>query len=270
MKIEKLLVAYDGSPQSQIALEDLHNVALPEDTSCLVLTVAELLQAGVAIDFNQATELAQQASEQIKSMSVDWKAQPLTSSGYPPAEILKIADAENVDLIILGSHGRSTLGRLLLGSVSRAVVLEAKCAVRIGRKVPNKPNSNLKIIIGVDGSLYATNAVYMVASRKWPSSTQIHLVTIVSSDSKDNIAAAQEIQENAKLLLKNFGLFASGVIKEGDPADQLLHYADTWLADCIFVGSRGLNFLQRKILGSVSTKLVDKAQCSIEIVHAER
>lgn len=51
--------------------------------------------------------------------------------GEPAAEITKLAKAENVDLIVMSSHGRTGLGRLLMGSVAEAVMRQAECPVMI-------------------------------------------------------------------------------------------------------------------------------------------
>jgi nucleotide-binding universal stress UspA family protein len=50
-------------------------------------------------------------------------------TGDPATEIVRVADEEGVDLIIMGTHGRTGLKRLLMGSVAEAVVRRAKCPV---------------------------------------------------------------------------------------------------------------------------------------------
>ena len=55
------------------------------------------------------------------------------SWGHPADEICRYADDHEVDLIVMGSHGRSALKRAILGSVSHAVVNSAPCAVTIVR-----------------------------------------------------------------------------------------------------------------------------------------
>jgi nucleotide-binding universal stress UspA family protein len=67
--------------------------------------------------------------------------------------------------------------------------------------------------------------------------------------------------------LRNVGLKASMTIVEGDPKKILLQYADQWEADCIFVGARGLTRIDRFFLGSVSTAISARAQCSVEVIH---
>lgn len=53
--------------------------------------------------------------------------------GHPSTEICRYADEHHVDLIVMGSHGRSALTRAILGSVSHAVVNSASCAVTVVR-----------------------------------------------------------------------------------------------------------------------------------------
>jgi nucleotide-binding universal stress UspA family protein len=53
--------------------------------------------------------------------------------GDPGESILDVAEAEHVDAVVLGSHGRGRIGRLLLGSVSARVVESGRCTVFIAR-----------------------------------------------------------------------------------------------------------------------------------------
>ena len=71
--------------------------------------------------------------------------------------------------------------------------------------------------------------------------------------------------------LKSAGLRATAQVLTGKPSQVLLAEAESWAADCIFVGARGLNALERVLLGSVSSALAASAHCSVEIVksHAQ-
>ena len=60
-------------------------------------------------------------------------ARPGVASGSPKEVILDEADAFGADLIVVGSHGYGMVERFLLGSVSQAVALHAKCSVQIVR-----------------------------------------------------------------------------------------------------------------------------------------
>ncbi len=53
----------------------------------------------------------------------------------------------------------------------------------------------------------------------------------------------------------------------GDPADELINFAEKEHVDVIVIGSSGKGFLKRKLLGSVSTKVVNNAKCSVYVVR---
>ena len=78
---------------------------------------------------------------------------------------------------MIGSHGRSAVGRFFLGSISQKVLTEADCSVRIAGKVEVDP-SPARIVIGYDGSGGANAAVDIVASRCWPNDSEVKLVAV--------------------------------------------------------------------------------------------
>jgi nucleotide-binding universal stress UspA family protein len=53
----------------------------------------------------------------------------------------------------------------------------------------------------------------------------------------------------------------------GDPKRVLVDEAETWSADCIFVGAKGMSRVQRVLLGSVSGAVAARANCSVEVVR---
>jgi nucleotide-binding universal stress UspA family protein len=67
--------------------------------------------------------------------------------------------------------------------------------------------------------------------------------------------------------LREAGLQVASVIQEEDPKFFLIREAERWKADSIFVGSRGLNRFERLFLGSISTAVVARAHCSVEVVR---
>lgn len=78
---------------------------------------------------------------------------------------------------------------------------------------------------------------------------------------------ADEIANTAADKLKAAGVAATTLVREENPKRLLLAEAVAWNADCIFVGARGLGRLERLWLGSVSTAVVTRAHCSVEVVR---
>ena len=72
--------------------------------------------------------------------------------------------------------------------------------------------------------------------------------------------------ESAKSL-RDAGLIVSEMVVSGDPREVIIAEADRWNADSIFVGARGLGRMERLLLGSVSTYVVNHAHCTVEVVR---
>src|SRR6185436_15715375 len=191
---------------------------------------------------------------------------------------------------LVGSQGRSAVGRFFLGSISQWLLNEARCSVRIARGMLDEPDFPVRLIVGVDGSSNADLAVEQVAARNWPENSEVHVVVVdqpleptivggvipaVSSSVAECNAAeledARRLAEKSAQRLRAKGLRAQGVVELGDPKRALVEYAEKWRADCIFLGATGLsNRLERFLLGSVAGAVAARAHCSVEIVRARR
>lgn len=317
----KILIAYDGSDYADAALDDLRRAGLPRDVEALVVSVAEvwlpppppssqeiLAGAGeVAVNtpddiktvyvkgshaVEEAQALAERASERLQSNFPGWKVRAEASYGSPAWDLIMKADEWKPDLIVVGSHGRSALGRLVLGSVSQKIVTEARCSVRVARSSlrPVEPDSPVRVIVAVDGSSGSQRAVQEVASRAWPANSEVHMIVVndpllptlvsrlippvakwIEDSNKVDHTWVHKIAEEAVGMLDAVGLKVSSSIVEGDPKRVLVEDSEKWGADSIFVGSTGFSGhrFARFMLGSVSSAVVARAHCSVEVVRGE-
>ncbi len=148
----KILLAIDGSPCSDAAVDEVGRRPWPEGSSIKVLTTFEVPTPPTAetwalpinyfeeLDIalqKQAQNIIDRALQKLKSklpkaISLDAALAP----GSPRSVILDEAERWGADLIVLGSHGYSAWQRFLLGSVSQAVVSHAKCSVEVVRCPP--------------------------------------------------------------------------------------------------------------------------------------
>ena len=143
----KVLLAVDDSKFSRAAVNALLALALPAKTIVRVLHVSEPLrvQEGLAMtgysgvdvkkirktNWENAAVLVDRIAKQLRG-----KGLQVTTSvvqGKPRRIIIDIASKWKADLIVLGSHGRRGFNRMLLGSVSEAVVHHAPCSVHVVR-----------------------------------------------------------------------------------------------------------------------------------------
>ena len=299
----KIQIAYDGSESADMALEDLKHAGLPSEAEVLVLSLADVfLPDGDDIHIPEAVKharehakqmlaearvLSRQASERVQAMFPGWHVTHEALADSPAWALLRIADQWKPDLIVMGAQGHSVFGgRLILGSISQRVLYEARCSVRIARARRKKMNPPVRILIGVDQSPDSAAAVDAVCSRHWPNGSEVAVLAVVDTVMAINSDLAEapamkwievgdernwdqvrEIFEASAEKLRRAGLHTEVLIRRGNPADQLLEEADTWGADCIFVGARGTRGIDRLLLGSVSSAVSARANCSVEVIR---
>jgi nucleotide-binding universal stress UspA family protein len=149
----------------------------------------------------------------------------------------------------------------------------------------------LRILVGIDGSEEAEMAVCTVAERTWPVGTDIRLVmvlepsvltamnssspaadqTAISTDEEGEDGIKEVLESHLAIVRQNPSeIFVSTMFMAGDPKHVLVEEAERWGADCIFIGSRGLNRWERLLLGSVSTAVAARAHCPVEVVRSLR
>lgn len=138
-----ILVPTDFSTASDAALPHAEALAKQHRAKLLILHVEEppLAYGGGELYYG----LPEPSSERILRMLEDIKpADPTVtfthrlSVGDPAGEIVRIAGEEGAEMIVLGTHGRSGLTRMLMGSVAEAVVRRAPCPVLVYRAVAEK------------------------------------------------------------------------------------------------------------------------------------
>jgi nucleotide-binding universal stress UspA family protein len=147
-----VLIAYDGSDFAKAAIDDAARQLAP-GRRAIVLTVREPLDSipflgigGVAFDQEAidailsetetgANQVAEEGAQRAREGGLDARA--MVELGSPVwRRIAEIADQNDVGLIVLGSHGRSGLSYVLLGSVATAVALHSKRSVMIVHRRP--------------------------------------------------------------------------------------------------------------------------------------
>ena len=305
----KILIASDGCDCSDAAIIDLRRAGLPVVAEAMVLSVAQIApqvdmapygapmtgpgivlpsgwesDASVSHQLQQAEAFAAGAADRLRIDFPGWHIRAESWAEAAGAAIIREAHEWKSDLVVVGSHGRSGLGRLVLGSVSERVLHHVKCSVRVSRHHPHSQERSIRVVLGVDGSNNATAVVQAVAARNWAAGTEARVVGVL--DSRIPIAAATTLEgcipanaedeyrrrmskavHEAAQELEKSGLVATHQVLSGEPGKVLVEEAEKWAADCVFVGARGLNVLERFLLGSVSTAIAAHARCSVEVVR---
>jgi len=133
---KRILFAHNATPAAERALLYLEHLARQEDAEVVVVHVYQPPERYIATHGYTALleqfeavayDVVNDAVTHLKSAGVT--ALPLVDVGDPAPTILRIAQAQNVSLIVLGTRGPSNMTDILLGDVATEVLRRARCPV---------------------------------------------------------------------------------------------------------------------------------------------
>ncbi len=302
----KVLIGYDGSENAERMIEDLKWAGLPDKVNAVILSAADVFlplppEASMPTTIKRSIEksrehsqealrvarsLSEHGTQEVKKAFPRWKVSPESCADSPVWALVKKAEEWKADLIVVGAHGHSQLGRFL-GSVSQMTVVHSSHSVRIARPRPNPNAEKIKILVGVDGSAGSASAIEAVANRQWPPQTEIFLMSVIEpklsallrhltppdiqwilEKTDDERTALGHLLESYAKKLRPHGWIVTCRVEAGDPKRVLIEHAETWQADSIFLGARGLGNLKRFLIGGVSSAVSAQASCSVEVIRA--
>jgi len=204
-----------------------------------------------------------------------------------PREIVAQAEATHAELIVIGSHGRSGVRRLLLGSIAEQVLRMARCPVMVVPRnamqvdtVRARPFS--RILCPVDFSCDAIAALCYatrLASRAG-TVTVVHVVDVPAAlyempgfdiANYRSDAVAKSRQRLAELIPERTARALDVVVSEGRPDQEILRVAAERDIDLIVMGVSGRRAVDLAVFGSTTHRVLRGASCPVLTVrHEER
>ena len=296
-----VLVGYDGSPVSQVALDWAAETARQQGKRLTVLFCVDLamMPAFPAYDGASALPDLEQAARAVLDEGVERAAaivgrdgvQPLTAIGSAAAEL--VVASKDADLVVTGSRGRGRLLAGLLGSTSYAVTAHAHCPAVVVRppegadseeaRVPH-PDADHAVIVGLDDSDASERALEIGAEIAAAAGAKLRLVTVARVASIESWAYAEDTQAGtdqthavrdlAEDTLRRAEAHVRGAHPEltietevlyGEPGHVLGELAAR--AGLVAVGSRGRGGFAGLLLGSVSHTVIHEAHCPVMVVR---
>ena len=214
----------------------------------------------------------------------------LRESADPSATILERADALDVDLIVTGSHGRTGVKRMLLGSVVEPLLHRCRQPVLV---VPaglnlsglDGPAGFSRIICAVDFSVPSLTALAYALSIAEECDARLTIVNAIEMPPElinppqppdFNIEPARAEAEAERLTklralipehARDYCTVETAVV-EGGASRQILHLADRQQADLIVLGVHGRSALDLAVFGSNSKDIIARAHCPVLVVPA--
>lgn len=139
MSFKKILIAVDSGPIAARAFELGVGLANTLGAELGLVSVVDSLRTASPSADAAALQLLPLARQETRELLDALKARAgrgardFFAEGAPGAEIVSAAESFGADLIVIGSHGRTGLGRVLMGSVAEAVMRHAACPVLVVR-----------------------------------------------------------------------------------------------------------------------------------------
>jgi nucleotide-binding universal stress UspA family protein len=303
----RILVPVDGSPASSAAV---HFVAARLTLSGEPAARVELLNVQPTLSLHaaraaggsrvrahhdaQASRVLAPAARILRTAGIDAHARSLV--GSPGVMLGKTAQRE-ADLVVMGSHGQSSIATLLLGSVTSTVLATSDVPVLIVRAAPRfAPLSRrpLRIGIAVDGARDSIAAVRFLLEHRglFGGASDITLLSVVPAWSMAYIAdlsnlaippptpeqiaqlehtAFERAVASARKLIVGAGLNAIETrLVSNVPGDAIAAYARTERLDLLVMGSHGYGALKAVVLGSVATRVAAKCKTPLLVVRSRR
>lgn len=147
----KILIAVDDSPHSARAVRFVSRMRWPAGSRVVVANVVTPAltppragtESGVPLLLEVTEEQRLHASEVVEHAEAELREAGIATehrvpTGDPREALLRLAADERVDLIVVGSHGRTGFAKLLLGSVSSHAVTHASCNVLVVKEEPHE------------------------------------------------------------------------------------------------------------------------------------
>jgi nucleotide-binding universal stress UspA family protein len=280
----KLLVPWDGTPESAVALPPARTLAGKTGASLTLMRV--LPDRGSSSD--QDEQLARSDLERVaREIGADGVAVELVvRRGDPAAEILAEASLQRAEMIVMGTHGRHGVERAILGSVAERVIAGAAVPVLVQRPGGHRVAKIETILVPVDGTpggalalsaavglarpfgarLVLVNAVVPTAAYAWPYSGYSTYDPTWDEETRD---AARAYVTGLAERVKKAGLAAEGRAPVGYAAPQIEQTADEVDADLIVMSTHALTGPARAILGSVADAVVRESQRAVLLVRRD-
>jgi len=291
----KILIPLDGSLCAERALTYLHWLGPPETTEVVLVSVIEpAYYVYGAMNYSRPdllTSVQMDTEKYLQFQSTQLQNQGYTvitkmCAGDPAGEILGVANAQNVDMIAMATHGRSGFMHWILGSVAERVISQATVPTLLVRDgCEARATLPLRIMVPLDGSEFAEYALAKATDLAKHMKSELFLLNAFDVVEKVDAGLYVETQEEMDgaiqawreymggyLASKTAELRAQGIVTQTrmvleDAAIAIEDIAAMESVGLIVMSTHGRSGLQRWLFGSVANKVLRNVTCPLLLVR---
>lgn len=221
------------------------------------------------------TEYTQRINQQFAAV----EHQAIIRDGNVWLEISNLVKDNNIDLIVVGTHGRTGLGRALLGSVAEDILRNAPCPVlTVGPHVTSqaaKAGEIREILFATDLAADSPAAAPYAVSLAQETQAGLTLLYVIDSRKIDgefvpNNLAETKVSKLHNLVSHEAELWCEPryVVEQGVPGEKILEVAARQHADLIVLGAQPGRWLSTHLDAGTVHKVICEARCPVLTVHA--
>lgn len=286
LRIKSVLCPIDFSEFSIKAYDYAQSLAAHYRSELIVLHVMYSHRAFYVDDtYRQIVQkLRAEATQKLKQFvkRQTWakvNPQPRVQEGIATDQILSLAEAQAVSLIVMGTHGLRGVDRLMVGSVAERVLRKSRCPVLVVRKPahdfvsPEKdadPVSLRRIVLGMDFSEHARQSVNYAISFAKEYRSRLTVVHVVEHSPR-SLPRASTISKATAQLQKSVPRVDRKVpkylVRVGKPYQQIIELAVESKTDLVIMGVRGQGSLNSRLFGSTVSRVIQLGPCPVLAVH---
>ena len=296
--IKRILFATDFSQWARRAEDYACALACSWRASLTVLSVAEFppgLNPDYPVNQQYLADLLKNASSQLVDLKGRAERRGIAvttrvATGIPSEEVVTVARAEDSDLIVVGTRGKTGLAHVLLGSTAERVIRGAPCPVLTVRMEPADTEQEEgalsrsvmleRILVPVDFSdcsLDALEYAAVVAQQAKASLMLLHVLEPVSYGLDFTLGHSRTREQVRETWTKRLEELAASLrvrqvpvesqLRGGLPSDSILDSARTLPCDLIVMGTHGRRGISHAFSGSVAEAVLRKALCPVLTVR---
>ncbi|MCU4744577.1 universal stress protein [Halobacteria archaeon AArc-m2/3/4] len=276
---QEILVATDGSDLATLSAEQGLAVAKTFDATIHAVSVVETADDG---DLESVSEERRDDCrhfvDAIEADAIDRDVDVVTAvrAGRPSRELLAYADENEVDLVVVGTHGRTGIRRWIMGSVATSVLRDARCpTLTVNASVTSVPRAFDDILVATDGRPGADAAIDRGLDLAEAYGATVHAVSVVDDTHSHMRVVLDEFERvseesTAEITTRatERGVNAVSAVERGLPHETLVAYASDHDVDLVVIGTESRSGLERLVIGSVSQRVVCEAPVPVLTVRA--
>ncbi len=268
-KRKRFAVAYDFSEPSRLALAEAAKLARAEAAELVLLHV---MPEGLTTDErrrihdNLKGDLAE-----VPGGLTGVEARVRLDEGDAAPRIVDALEREQPEIALLGTHARTGVEHLVLGSVAEEVMRATRVPVLVMRmpKAGARPRPDVKVVVGIDftpESLEARRLAETLARAHGVGVSLVHVLAASASEEEKNRVTS--LLEHAAKGMRLRGVDAVPLVTWGDPATALIAETEGDPRNIIAVGTHGRGRVARWLLGSVAEPVMKRAPGAVLVAHA--